>query len=151
MTITATQRSRIDAAFAALSDPTRRAMVELLGRDEHRAGALAEALSLAPPAASKHLRILKDAGLVEERAHADARVRLYSLRHESLAPLRVWLDEVGRFWDAQLGAFAAHAEKRAREKEAAREGTKLPSAAEKTRGVARSGARRASARGAGRS
>ena len=120
MTISASQRSRIDAAFAALSDPTRRAMIELLGRGEHRAGALAEALDLAAPATSKHLRILKDAGLVEERSHADARVRLYTLNHESLAPLRVWLDEVGRFWEAQLDAFAVHAEKRAAERRAAR-------------------------------
>lgn len=147
MTITATQRSRIDVAFAALSDPTRRAMIELLGKDEHRAGALADALDLAPPAVSKHLRILKDAGLVEERSHADARVRLYTLKHESLAPLRVWLDEVGRFWEAQLDAFAVHAEKRAAEKRAARgagaRATAEPKRAASAPRAARGGPRRA--------
>jgi DNA-binding transcriptional ArsR family regulator len=150
MTINATQRARIHAAFAALSDPTRRAMVELLGRDEHRAGALAEALALAPPAVSKHLRILKEAGLVEERGHEDARVRLYRLRHESLAPLRVWLDEVGRFWEAQLAAFAVHAERRAAEKRTPEETSKT-SAAKRRRGTAQTHARRSVRRGTGRS
>lgn len=102
----------LDATFAALSDPTRRAVVDLLRREPRRAGELAEALAMSPPAMSRHLRVLRECGLVaEERPDEDARVRLLHLRPEPFDALRDWLDEVERFWAGQLDAFRAHAER----------------------------------------
>jgi DNA-binding transcriptional ArsR family regulator len=96
-----------DAVFAALADPTRRGVVELLRGRPHRAGELAEALELEPAALSRHLRLLKRAGLVaDEHPENDARVRLYSLRREAFSDLRQWLDEVEAFWTQQLSGFA---------------------------------------------
>lgn len=112
--------AELDRAMLALADPVRRAMIELLGRQPRRAGEIADALELLRPAASKHLRVLREAGLVEERAHADARARMYALRPEPLGAVRDWLDDVEGFWGAQLDAFKAHVEKRARSSPPAR-------------------------------
>lgn len=102
----------LDATFAALSDPTRRAVVDLLRHEARRAGELAEALEMSPPAMSRHLRVLRECGLVEqERPDEDARVRLLRLRPEPFDALRHWLDEVEQFWAGQLDAFRAHAER----------------------------------------
>ena len=78
-------RRSLDATLAALADPSRRRVVELLGARPHRAGELAEALGLSAPAMSRHLKALKQSGLVEE-AHPDfdARVRVYALKREGL-------------------------------------------------------------------
>ncbi len=96
-----------DATFAALADPTRRGVVELLRTRPHRAGELAEALGLEPAALSRHLRLLKRAGLVgDEHPETDARVRLYSLQREAFSDLRRWLDEVEALWAQQLNGFA---------------------------------------------
>ncbi len=99
----------VDATLAALADPTRRGVVGLLRTRSHKAGELAEALALEPAALSRHLRILKRAGLVvDHHPDHDARVRLYSLRREGFADLRGWLDEVEAFWTQQLSAFAEY-------------------------------------------
>ena len=103
----------LDETLGALADPTRRAVVDLLSAGPQRAGALAQALSLSPPAMSRHLRVLRRARLVEEDAlEEDARVRVYRLRAEPLAELRGWVDEVSAFWGNQLAAFKLHAESR---------------------------------------
>lgn len=104
---------RIDDAFAALADPTRRRAVELLARRPRRAGELASALRVSPSSMSKHLRILRDGGLVTE-AHPphDTRVRIYSLRSALIADLRAWLDAAERGWADQLSAFAEHLERK---------------------------------------
>ncbi|MBC7939375.1 MAG: winged helix-turn-helix transcriptional regulator [Chitinophagaceae bacterium] len=101
----------LGAALNALVDPTRRAVVALLSRGPQRAGELAAALDMAPPSLSRHLRVLRQGGLIvdDEPAH-DARVRLYRLRPEGLAPLRGWLGEIEAFWGDQLQAFKSHAE-----------------------------------------
>jgi DNA-binding transcriptional ArsR family regulator len=104
--------SHLDATFAALADPTRRGVVDLLRRKPRRAGELADAMATSAPAMSRHLRVLRKSGLVvEEGLEDDARVRVYSLRRERFAELRGWLDDVEAFWTEQLGAFKAHAEK----------------------------------------
>ena len=104
---------KLDATFAALADPTRRRVIELLRKKPQRAGDLAAAFDMVPPAMSRHLRILRTSGLVEEGGLAeDARVRVYRLRAEPFSELRTWLDEVESFWTDQLGAFKAHAESR---------------------------------------
>lgn len=101
----------IDAALSALADPTRRAVVELLRAGPQRAGELAEALAMTPPALSRHLRVLRRSGLIaDDEPDDDARVRLYRLEPAGFAPLRDWLQELEAFWDDQLLAFKAHAE-----------------------------------------
>jgi DNA-binding transcriptional ArsR family regulator len=105
----------VDRAFAALADPARRRTIELLRARPRRAGELAEAQGLTAPAMSKHLRVLRTHGLVEEERGGpedDARVRVYRLRREPFAELHAWLAEVEAFWTDQLDAFKAHAEKR---------------------------------------
>ena len=104
---------RIDDAFAALADPARRRAVELLVRRPRRAGELARALKVSPSAMSKHLRVLRDRGLVTEAHPAhDTRVRIYSLRSAPMADLRAWLDAAERGWSEQLTAFAEHLKRR---------------------------------------
>ena len=107
----------VDETFAALADPARRRTVELLRARPRRAGELAEAQGLTAPQMSKHLRVLRTHGLVEEERGGpddDARVRVYRLRREPFAALGTWVAEVEAFWDDQLRAFKAHAEKRAK-------------------------------------
>jgi DNA-binding transcriptional ArsR family regulator len=101
----------IDAALSALADPTRRAVIELLRAGPQRAGELADALAMTPPALSRHLRVLRRSGLItDDEPDHDARVRLYRLEPTGFAPLRDWLRELEAFWDDQLLAFKAHAE-----------------------------------------
>jgi DNA-binding transcriptional ArsR family regulator len=104
---------RIDDAFAALADPARRRAVELLAHKPRPAGELARTLRVSPSAMSKHLRILRDRGLVTE-AHPphDTRVRIYSLRSAPMAELRAWLEVAERGWSEQLAAFAEHLERK---------------------------------------
>lgn len=102
--------AKLDATLAALADPTRRRVVELLRERPRRAGELARAVRASPPALSRHLRVLRTHGLVEEAPGADdARVRVYRLRPGPLRDLRTWLQEVEDFWSDQLASFRAHA------------------------------------------
>jgi DNA-binding transcriptional ArsR family regulator len=102
----------LDATLAALADPTRRKVVDLLRKGPRRAGDLAATVEASPPAMSRHLRVLRASGLVEvEPVGADARARVYRLRPERFADLQAWLDQVQAFWDEQLGSFKAHAER----------------------------------------
>lgn len=103
----------IDQTLAALADPHRRRAVELLGRRPHRASELAEALGLAPPAMSRHLRQLKASGLVEEtHPDFDARVRIYALKDGAMTDLKDWLAETEQMWMRQLASFKRHVETR---------------------------------------
>ncbi len=104
--------SALDETLAALADPTRRGVVYLLRKRPRRAGELAAAFRMSPPAMSRHLRVLRKRGLVEEeRVDDDARIRLYRLRRERFTELQEWLREVEAFWTDQLGSFKAHAER----------------------------------------
>lgn len=103
--------ARLDATLAALADPHRRRVVELLRERPRRAGELARAAGLTAPAMSRHLRTLRQSGLVEETSpDFDARVRVYRLRPEPMVYLLRWLEETERLWTAQLAAFKAHVE-----------------------------------------
>lgn len=107
--------SRLDVTLAALSDPTRRAVVDLLRRAPLRPSEIAEQLAMSRPAMSRHLKVLRKSGLVEEGADEDdARVRLYRLKRERFTELRSWVEEVEGFWTDQLESFKAHAERRHR-------------------------------------
>lgn len=104
--------AKIDRTLAALADPARRRAVELLGRRPRRAGELADALKLPAPAMSRHLRALKECGLVEEtHPEFDSRVRIYALKAGAMDELKKWLADADRMWAAQLFSFKAHAEK----------------------------------------
>ncbi len=101
----------LDQTLAALADPHRRQVIDLLKQGPMRAGDLAAAGGLTPPAMSRHLRILRAGGLVEERHDGlDARVRIYSLRIEPMSDLASWLKEAEDMWSLQLTAFKAHME-----------------------------------------
>jgi DNA-binding transcriptional ArsR family regulator len=102
----------LDRTLAALADPSRRRVIELLRERPRRAGELAQAVGLNPPALSRHLRTLKASGLIEE-AHPpfDARVRVYSLRPQPMNDLKRWVDETEQLWTEQLAAFKAHLER----------------------------------------
>lgn len=105
----------LDHTLAALAEPTRRGVVELLRQGPRRAGDLAAAFDMSPPAMSRHLRVLRTSGLVDEqRDEHDSRVRLYRLRPEPLSELRAWLETLEAFWVEQLGTFAQHVERRTR-------------------------------------
>ncbi len=103
--------ARLDLTLAALADPHRRQVVELLRERPRRAGELSQAVGLAPPAMSRHLKTLKQSGLIEESHPAfDARVRVYQLRAEPMVDLLRWLEQTERMWSDQLAAFKAHLE-----------------------------------------
>jgi len=104
--------SDLDRTLAALADPHRRRVVDLLAGGPRAAGDLARELDLTAPAMSRHLRTLRQSGLVQE-SHPpfDARVRIYALRPEPMVHLLRWLEESERLWSAQLAAFKAHIEK----------------------------------------
>lgn len=112
--------SGLDETLSALADPTRRGAVDLLRVRPRRAGELAAALGLSAPAMSRHLRVLRTTGLVEEaRAGADvadARVRVYRLRPEPFDALRGWVAGVESYWSLELAAFKKHAERARRKK-----------------------------------
>lgn len=102
----------LDRVLTALADPYRRRAVELLRERPRRAGELADALRLSAPAMSKHLRALRESGLVQEtHPDFDARVRIYSLRAGAMDGLKQWVDETERRWASQLAAFKAHVER----------------------------------------
>jgi DNA-binding transcriptional ArsR family regulator len=98
-------------ALTVLADPTRRQVFERLRDGPRPVNAIAAGLPVSRPAVSQHLKILKDAGLVEERSEGVRRI--YSLRREGLAELREWLDS---FWDDALLAFKIEAERSHRAK-----------------------------------
>lgn len=99
----------IDETLAALADPVRRMVVDRLSTGPCRAGELAAAVGVSAPTMSKHLRSLRETGIVsEEPSVLDARVRIYSLRAAPMHELRAWLDRAERGWAEQLTAFAEH-------------------------------------------
>jgi DNA-binding transcriptional ArsR family regulator len=95
-----------------LAEPNRYAIVELLRDGERPVGDIVGHLSLSQPAVSKHLRVLKDAGVVAVRA--DAQRRLYRIRPEPLAELDDWLEPYRRLWDTHLDRLERHLDARRR-------------------------------------
>ncbi len=99
---------RLDAAFAALADPARRAIVARLSRGPATVGELAEPFDFSPPAMSKHLRVLERAGLLRQRR--EGRFRHCELRPSPLEEAERWLESYRRFWSAKLDDLAAYLE-----------------------------------------
>lgn len=111
MSASAAKTAALDGTLRALADPQRRRVVELLRERPRKAGELAAAIGLNPPALSRHLRTLKTSGLIREsHPDFDARVRIYSLQLEPMQKLRLWLAETERLWSTQLLAFKEHVE-----------------------------------------
>ena len=94
----------------ALADPRRREIVEMLLEEDQVVGQLARRLPIAQSGVSRHLRILKDAGMVESRTEGQRRV--YSLRAEPFEKLSQWLAQYRRLWENRLDNFEAELERR---------------------------------------
>lgn len=89
--------------FAALADPTRRRILELLGDGERAAGEIADRFAASPPAISQHLKVLRETGLVKVRP--DGQHRFYRLDPEGFDEVDAWLKRVRRFWGERLAAL----------------------------------------------
>ncbi len=98
------------SALQALAEPRRRAILELLRDGERPVGELVEHLQISQPAVSKHLRVLRDAGLVEARV--DAQRRLYRIRPEPLADLDAWLASYRALWSSRIDRLEDHLDER---------------------------------------
>jgi DNA-binding transcriptional ArsR family regulator len=96
----------MQSLFDALADPGRRQILDLLRAGERAAGDIVGALPISQPGVSKHLRLLREAGLVEVRG--DGQRRIYRLRPEPLAALDDWLAPYRAFWESRLDALGRH-------------------------------------------
>ena len=92
--------------FEVLAEPNRRRICDLLRGGERPVGELVDALAISQPAVSKHLRVLREAGLVESRVEAQR--RLYSLRPEPLREIDAWIEPYRRLWGQSLDALEVH-------------------------------------------
>ena len=100
----ATSRSaRLDALFAALADPTRRAIIERLSRGEARVTEVAEPFHMSLNAVSKHIRVLEASGVVER--HRKGRDHILSINTRSLDEVDGWIDGMRCYWEERLGAM----------------------------------------------
>jgi DNA-binding transcriptional ArsR family regulator len=96
--------------FAVLAEPSRREILDLLRERERSVGELVRGVGLSQPGVSKHLRVLREAGLVGVRV--DRQRRLYHLRPEPLGEVDAWLEPFRRLWSGRLDALEAHLERR---------------------------------------
>ncbi|HEY8686294.1 MAG TPA: metalloregulator ArsR/SmtB family transcription factor [Chloroflexota bacterium] len=96
--------------FQALSEPSRQAILDLLRDGERPVGDLVDRLPLSQPAVSKHLRVLKQAGMVEVRIEGQR--RLYRIRPEPLAELDAWLASYRQLWTTHLDRLEDHLDRR---------------------------------------
>jgi DNA-binding transcriptional ArsR family regulator len=96
----------MELTFTVVAEPNRRAILSLLLSSERAVGDIERELELSQPSVSKHLRVLREAGLVESRIEAQR--RLYRLKPEPLMELDEWLDPFRRFWSKHLDALAQH-------------------------------------------
>ena len=99
------------STYAALAEPSRRRILDLLRRRERSVGDLVERIGLSQPGVSKHLRVLREAGLVDVRR--DGRRRWYSLRPQPLAEVDRWLAPYRAYWSDRLHALERHLEENA--------------------------------------
>lgn len=109
----ANQQPQLDRAFAALSDPTRRAVVARLCLGEASVSELAEPFRIGLPTFLKHIRVLEEGGFLQTRKAG--RVRLCALRPEALRQTDAWLSDHLRIWAARLDRMEAHIQRRMKE------------------------------------
>src|SRR5579871_5494007 len=96
----------MSVAFEVLAEPNRRRLLDLLLEADRPVGELVEATSLSQPAVSKHLRVLREAGLVDVRS--DAQRRIYRVRTQPLEEVDAWLEPYRRLWADRLDALERH-------------------------------------------
>jgi DNA-binding transcriptional ArsR family regulator len=108
-----TNGDRLDQTFAALADPTRRAILAQLAHGERTVGELARPFKISRPAISKHLRVLERAGLV--RRSRDGRLSRCGLDASPMRDAAEWVDEYRQFWESQLDALAHFLEQKEEE------------------------------------
>lgn len=96
----------MSAAFTVLAEPHRRQILDLLLAGERPVNDLVDALSVSQPMVSKHLRVLRDAGLVNVRT--EAQQRIYSVRAEPLHAVDRWIEPYRRLWTSRLDALERH-------------------------------------------
>jgi DNA-binding transcriptional ArsR family regulator len=108
----------VDAVLRAVADDSRRVLLEALIEGPATAGALAARLPIARPGVSRHLRVLREAGLVE--AQRDAQRRVYRLRPEPLAQVDQWLNRYRELWEKRLNALHAEIDRGKNETRSAR-------------------------------
>jgi DNA-binding transcriptional ArsR family regulator len=96
----------MESVFAIVAEPNRRAILGLLAASDQSVGDLERQLGMSQPSVSKHLRVLREAGVVE--ATVDAQRRLYRIKPESLRELDAWLAQFRRFWSAHVDALERH-------------------------------------------
>jgi DNA-binding transcriptional ArsR family regulator len=101
----------VAATFDVLAEPTRRRILALLLDRERSVGDLVKRLKLSQPGVSKHLRVLRDAGLVSVRTEAQRRI--YEVQPEPLAEVAEWLEPYRRLWAERLDALERHLDKEA--------------------------------------
>jgi len=107
-------------SFGALADPTRRHVLDLLSRRDRSAGELGRAFpSVSQPGMSRHLRVLREAGLV--RVRKNSRHRVYSLAWEGLAPIDAWISKFRGFWETELDSLETYLDARSPARAAARQ------------------------------
>jgi DNA-binding transcriptional ArsR family regulator len=106
--VTYSSARKTEAAFQAVADPTRRAVLDLLRRGSQPAGQIASAFPISRPAISKHLRLLRRAHLVRE--HREGRNRVYQLNPEPLRVVDSWIEQYRVFWTASLNSLKAFVE-----------------------------------------
>jgi DNA-binding transcriptional ArsR family regulator len=94
------------ATFELLAEPNRRRILDLLRDSERPVGELVDLLAMSQPAVSKHLRVLRDSGLVDVRV--DAQRRVYRLRPEALREVDAWIEPYRRLWDQRLDRLERH-------------------------------------------
>ena len=111
-----------DAAFSALADPTRRAVLDLLRRGSLPAGRIAASFPVSRPAISKHLRLLRRAGLVSEQRQG--RRRVYRLNPQPLKVVDSWLSHYRLFWETKLSALKTFVESEQLKESTHRQGKK---------------------------
>lgn len=105
-----------DGAFGALADPTRRRIVELLSVTERDAGSLADEFAVSRPAVSRHLRVLREAGVVA--SEVVGRRRVYRLVPEALNEVERWAHRYRTFWQQRLDVLAQHLSEKSAQEEA---------------------------------
>ena len=107
--ISTVNAKQLDSWLAALADPTRRRIAEMLSDEPRPAGEIHRAFPIAAPAVSRHLRVLREAGLISERpVPDDRRVRLYALEPRPVNELSDWLRQLGQGWQSRLDAFQGY-------------------------------------------
>jgi DNA-binding transcriptional ArsR family regulator len=109
ITIAVDKQTAPDDWMKALADPTRRGILAMLGEAPRTATQIHDAFPIAGPAVSRHLRVLRESGLVSERRiPEDGRVRVYALEPQPLRDLAGWLEALAGTWQPQLDAFRDH-------------------------------------------